>query len=56
MTASQPLVTPEELQCLLGWPLPAAETEGTPSAVPVASTPTPMLRALQAPAGLAMAG
>jgi len=29
MNASRPLVTPEELQCLLGWPLDEAPDECT---------------------------
>jgi len=42
MNFSQPLVTPEELQCLLGWPLSAGLSQGTGSQAqtpPAGSTP-----------------
>ena len=42
MDLSQPLITPEELSCLLGWPLPVGAND-SPSvqapAAPGASTP-----------------
>ena len=36
MNLSQPLVTPEELHCLLGWPLPASQSQALPPAAPPA--------------------
>lgn len=58
MTAFQPLVTPEELQCLLGWPQPLAQSEGLGERTepPVGLSAPMVLRPAQAPIGLSMAG
>lgn len=37
MDLSQPLITPEELHCLLGWPLPVSPKDSRPT--PLQTTP-----------------
>ena len=36
MDLSQPLITPEELSCLLGWPMPVDLQDSRPVTVPSA--------------------
>lgn len=48
MNVSKPLLTPEELHCLLDWPLPASDT--LPSGQPMPFTSSPALAAAPVPA------